>query len=197
MREWADSRNCPLDRSTMWLLQVNVFREHLKSWSTSCRIDKAQFGTLLLLSCSHGAFIWLQVAVKIAAWSTTNISATSTVVRSWYLLWVTSIFILPSFVNDQLFDHPPPKMVKAKREIPQPQQDNESLAKYHVPTQSWKILRNRVILGKCYLSLHYRDMPRRLWQIFLASPLCVKHPAKLSMVDWANSWNCPLVRSAP
>ena len=99
-------------------LQVNVFRKHLKSWSTSCRIDQAQFGTLLLLSCSHGAFIWLQVALKIAAWSTTNISTTSTVFRSWYFIWVTSIFIRPSFVNDQLFDHPPPKRVKAKREIP-------------------------------------------------------------------------------
>ena len=53
-----------------------------KTWPTSRWLDQAQWGTLLLRSCSHGPFIWLQVAVKLAARSTTNISATSRVIRS-------------------------------------------------------------------------------------------------------------------
>ena len=32
------------------------------------------------------------------------------------------------------------KMLKSEREIPQPQQDNKSLAKYHLLTRNWKTL---------------------------------------------------------
>ena len=112
---WLDE--LPTSQKCTVALARNIFCKN-KSWPTSRRMDQAQCRTFFLCICSHGAFIWLQVGVKIAAWSSKNFSATSTVVRSWYFLWVTSIFILPHFVNDQLFHHIPPKMVKAKREIP-------------------------------------------------------------------------------
>ena len=38
-----------------------------RPWPTSRRMDQAHFGPFILRSCLHGAFIWLQVAVRLAA----------------------------------------------------------------------------------------------------------------------------------
>ena len=54
---------------------------------------------------------------------------TSVLLQQWSELANSSLFILLCFINDQLFHYPPPKMVKAQREIPQLQQDNQSLVR--------------------------------------------------------------------
>ena len=115
---------------------------------------------------------------------------TSVLLQQWSELANSSLFILLCFINDQLFHHPPPKIVKAQMEIPQLKQDNQSLVKYQVPTRSWKALQNRVIWRKWSLLLHYRDMSRKPCQIFLASVLSVKRPKKTWMQDWYDSRNC-------
>ena len=38
-----------------------------KPWPTCPRIDQAHIGPLILRSCFQAAFIWLQVAVRLAA----------------------------------------------------------------------------------------------------------------------------------
>ena len=48
------------------ILQENIFRLR-KSWLTSRRIDQAQCATFFLHRSSHGAFIWLQVSIKLVA----------------------------------------------------------------------------------------------------------------------------------
>ena len=57
-----DSKNCLLSRSAPQQLQEN-FSYSCKTWPTSGRMDQAHCGAFLLRRCSHGAFVWLQVAV--------------------------------------------------------------------------------------------------------------------------------------
>ena len=45
-----------------------------KPWPTSRRMDQAHCEPLILRSCLHGAFIWLQVAVRLAVHFFNNFS---------------------------------------------------------------------------------------------------------------------------
>ena len=38
-----------------------------KPWPTSLRMDQAHGGLFMLRTCLHGAFIWVKVAVRLAA----------------------------------------------------------------------------------------------------------------------------------
>ena len=62
----ADLRTCPLARSALQQLQENV-SSICKPWANSHGKDQAHCGPFILRSCSHDAFIWLQVAVSFAA----------------------------------------------------------------------------------------------------------------------------------
>ena len=52
-----------------------------KLWPTSRRMDQAHCGPLILHSCLHGAFIWLQVAVRLASRCLNNFSKQDFIVQ--------------------------------------------------------------------------------------------------------------------
>ena len=62
----AGLRTCPLARGAPSQLQGNASSMR-KPWPTSRRMDQAHCGPFILRSCLHGAFISLQVTVRLAA----------------------------------------------------------------------------------------------------------------------------------